>query len=202
MGTYCSYCERRLPTSLAVEHVIPKSLDPSLQTAWKNFLLGCTNCNSVKLNRPTNNRDFLWPDVDNTMLAYSYHQGGFVKIASGLKPSQLKKAKKLMDLVGLDRHISAGNPVPAKRDKRWQQRKDAWDAAVQSRLRLTQLGDVPAAQELIIEIAVGLGFFSVWMTVYSDHQAIRQGLIQKFKGTAVDCFDATYILSNRPRGRI
>jgi 5-methylcytosine-specific restriction endonuclease McrA len=52
LGIYCSYCERRLPVSLAVEHVVPKSLEPTLETCWDNFLLGCTNCNSVKLARP------------------------------------------------------------------------------------------------------------------------------------------------------
>lgn len=26
LGIYCSYCERRLPVSLAVEHVVPKTL--------------------------------------------------------------------------------------------------------------------------------------------------------------------------------
>lgn len=35
LGTYCSYCERRLPVSLAVEHVVPKSLVP--KEVW-NYL--------------------------------------------------------------------------------------------------------------------------------------------------------------------
>ena len=48
LGIYCSYCERRLPVSLAVEHMAPKSLHPDRELEWKNFLLGCTNCNSVK----------------------------------------------------------------------------------------------------------------------------------------------------------
>ena len=52
LGTYCSYCERRLPISLAVEHVVPKDLHPELKTEWTNFLLGCTNCNSVKADQP------------------------------------------------------------------------------------------------------------------------------------------------------
>lgn len=52
LGDYCSYCERRLPASLAVEHVQPKSHVPELETSWDNFLLACTNCNSVKGSKP------------------------------------------------------------------------------------------------------------------------------------------------------
>src|SRR5262245_42153433 len=84
LGLYCSYCERRLPTSLAVEHVVPKSLNKKLETSWDNFLLGCTNCNSVKLAQPTNKRDFLWPDLDNTLAAFTYSAGGFVAVEGGL----------------------------------------------------------------------------------------------------------------------
>lgn len=51
LGSYCSYCERQVAASLAVEHVIPKNLHPELETEWNNFLLGCTNCNSVKSDR-------------------------------------------------------------------------------------------------------------------------------------------------------
>jgi len=202
LGTYCSYCERRLPTSLAVEHVVPKNREPSLKTTWDNFLLACTNCNSVKLDQPTNKRDFLWPDVDNTLRAYTYSVGGFVTVAAGLTAAHNRMAKKLMDLVGLDRYKAAGNPSPARRDKRWQQRKDAWDAAVLAKAKLAELGDAPAARDLVFIAAEGYGFFSVWMTVFSDHKAIKQGLIQRFKGTATDCFDANSAPMKRPKGRI
>lgn len=202
MGIYCSYCERRLPTSLAVEHVVPKSLEPELETTWDNFLLGCTNCNSVKLAQPTNKRDFLWPDIDNTLAAFSYSEGGFVDVSPGLSTTLKRKAGKLMTLVGLDRHESATRPRPAARDKRWQQRLDAWNAAVLARTRLAELGDMQAAQDLVLIAAEGYGFFSVWMRVFSDHQGIRKGLIERFKGTAADCFDANTASQPRPNGRL
>ncbi|MBE2287417.1 MAG: HNH endonuclease [Prosthecobacter sp.] len=202
LGIYCSYCERRLPASLAVEHVVPKSLVPELETTWDNFLLGCTNCNSVKLNQPTNKRDFLWPDVDNTMRAYSYSPGGFVDVADGLTTTMSRKAKKLMDLVGLDRHEAEGRPAPAPRDKRWQQRKDAWDAAVLAKARLAELNNAPAAMDLVLIAAEGFGFFSIWMTVFADHPAIKRALVQRFKGTADDCFDPNFDPVARPRGRL
>jgi uncharacterized protein (TIGR02646 family) len=202
MGIYCSYCERRLPTSLAVEHVVPKSLDAALETTWENFLLGCTNCNSVKLAQPTNKRDFLWPDLDNTLAAFVYSEGGFVEVRPGLAATMKRKAGKLMKLVGLDRHGAAGHPDPAGRDKRWQQRLDAWNAAVLAKTRLAELGDAPAARDLVLIAAEGYGFFSVWMTVFADHRALRQALIQRFKGTAGDCFDANFELQARPGGRL
>lgn len=202
MGIYCSYCERRLPTSLAVEHVVPKSLEPDLETSWENFLLGCTNCNSVKLAQPTNKNYFLWPDIDNTFAAYSYTEGGFVEVSSGLDQGLKRKARKLVELVGLDRHGASGHPKPAPRDKRWQQRIDAWNAAVLARTRLAELNDAPAAQELVLIAAEGYGFFSVWMTVFGTHRAIRQGLTVRFKGTARDCFDASFKIQPRPGGRL
>ena len=51
LGTYCSFCERRIPTNLAVEHILPKDEDlpfADLRNEWTNFLLSCVNCNSSK----------------------------------------------------------------------------------------------------------------------------------------------------------
>jgi 5-methylcytosine-specific restriction endonuclease McrA len=48
IGRYCSYCERFIPVSLAVEHKLPKSIHPDLEWRWENFLLACANCNSAK----------------------------------------------------------------------------------------------------------------------------------------------------------
>lgn len=59
LGLYCSYCERRLPTSLAIEHIMPKSLHPGLEVEWTNFLLTCNNCNSVKGKQEITVEDFL-----------------------------------------------------------------------------------------------------------------------------------------------
>jgi hypothetical protein len=104
--------------------------------------------------------------------------------------------------VGLDRHEADGRPAPAPRDKRWQQRKDAWDAAVLAKARLAELNDAPAAMDLVLIAAEGFGFFSIWMTVFADHLAIKRALVNRFRGTANDCFDANYDLVTRPRGRL
>jgi 5-methylcytosine-specific restriction endonuclease McrA len=50
LDTYCSYCERRIATNLAVEHIQPKGRPAyaNLIGRWDNFLLACVNCNSTK----------------------------------------------------------------------------------------------------------------------------------------------------------
>src|SRR4051794_30755826 len=72
LGTYCSYCERRIPTNLAVEHIQPKGLPQyaHLINEWTNFLLGCVNCNSAKATTPVEIDDYYFPDRDNTFSAF------------------------------------------------------------------------------------------------------------------------------------
>lgn len=202
LGPYCSYCERRLPVSLAVEHVSPKSTDPARELDWSNYLLSCTNCNSVKNNQQTNDNDFLWPDRDNTLKAFEYGAGGFVSLEVTLPDEVRPRAENLMKIVGLNRHRQRGWPRPAKGDKRWEQRRDVWLAAMHSKNLLQQLENSPAARELVVTIALGYGFFSVWMKVFAGDQAMRTRLIRAFTGTAQDCFDADGQAVSRPSGRI
>ncbi len=92
LGSYCSYCERRFPSSLAVEHVVPKSLHPELEIEWTNFLLGCNNCNSVKGKKIVEVDNFLWCDRDNTFLAFTYLSGGFVRLSDKLNKEHKTRA--------------------------------------------------------------------------------------------------------------
>lgn len=201
LGTYCSYCERRLPINLAVEHVVPKSLEKALETEWTNFLLGCTNCNSVKGDQPVIVDDVLWPDRDNTFLAFKYVKGGFVYLAEDLSPVQEAKAQALLDLVGLQRHRARGWGRPAPRDKRWEQRDQVWAAAERCRKNYEILEEADAAKEFVLTAAEGFGFFSVWMTVFDTYPSVKVGLIALFAGTA-DCFDADGKPLNRAGGHI
>ena len=205
LGSYCSYCERRLPVSLAVEHVTPKSVVPALETTWSNFLLGCTNCNSVKSDKETNAADFLWPDRDNTLRAFRYSAGGIVGTAPALDAEAKPLADKLRDLVGLDRHpLAPRGRRPARRDKRWKDREQVWATAERQKATLASLPEVvrPAVRTLILDTATGYGFFSVWMAVFADDRDIRLGLIERMTGTAADCFDADGLPVARPDGRI
>ena len=197
LGRYCSYCERRLPTSLAVEHMAPKSLHPDREREWNNFLLGCTNCNSVKGDTDVADDHVLWPDRHNTMLALAYSRGGFVRVAAGLSPELQRRGQTLIDLVGLDRHGGHGKPEPTKRDRRWRDREEVWARALACRYNFESLGRSEEARGLVLEVAKGYGFFSVWFAVFERHIDVRLALIDTFPGTATSCFDERAGLINR-----
>ena len=202
LGRYCSYCERRLPTSLAVEHMAPKSLHQEREVEWDNFLLGCTNCNSVKDDRDVPDDDILWPDRHNTMLALAYSPGGFVRLVAGLSPELRRRAQALIDLVGLDRHGRHGGQQPARRDRRWEDREEAWATAEACRGRFESLGESEQARDLVIEAAKWHGFFSVWFAEFDRHVDVKLALIDAFPGTATSCFGQDGSLLNRPGAAI
>lgn len=201
-GTYCSYCERRIPTCLGVEHVSPKSLDPTRATDWKNFLLSCVNCNSTKSTKPTNDHDFLWPDKDNTLKAVEYVAGGLVKASSALDPQVLQKATALIELVGLDRH-PAQPPAkkPAGSDRRYMEREEKWKIAQQMRADLTQYDSI-GFRGALVELAKQSGFFGIWMAAFHDDSDMRGRFVKAFDGTAMDCFEPDWSLKIRAGGHI
>ncbi|MCG8004234.1 MAG: HNH endonuclease [Candidatus Thiodiazotropha lotti] len=202
LGNYCSYCERRLPASLAVEHMSPKDLVPERKLDWDNFLLGCVNCNSVKGVKNLDDEACFWPDRDNTLRAIQYEAGGFVSVADDLGPTNRERAVETINLVGLDRHGGLVGKKPARRDKRWSQRDEAWEAAVMARNNYDELNQCEAARNLVIQAAVGLGFFSVWLKVFGQYPEVIVRLIEAFKGTSADCFGADFSFVNRPGGLI
>jgi uncharacterized protein (TIGR02646 family) len=108
LGFYCSYCERRIATNLAVEHIQPKNLPQyeHLEGRWENFLLGCVNCNSTKSDKDVVLADVLLPDRDNTGFAYSYREDGEIQLNNELSQEQRTLAASTLRLVGLDKRIS------------------------------------------------------------------------------------------------
>lgn len=107
LGCYCSYCERRIATNLAVEHILPK--DPALghshlRNEWSNFLLACVNCNSAKKTTVIDFSEYLLPDRDNTFHYFHYSPiTGFVEVVSGLDPIVEAMAQRTCDLMALNR---------------------------------------------------------------------------------------------------
>lgn len=202
LGKYCSYCERRLPASLAVEHMAPKSVHQAREVDWGNFLLGCTNCNSVKDDVDVADDDVLWPDRHNTMLALAYSRGGFVRLAGALIPELQRRAQTLIDLVGLDRHGAPGWSSPAKRDERWRDRESVWSLAERCRASFDASRRSDDALELVLAAATGYGFFSVWFAVFDQHIDVKLALVDAFPGTAASCFGQDGSLINRPGAEI
>ena len=155
-----------------MEHVVPKSVAEELEKDWSNLLLGCVNCNSRKWNNNHSREGYLWPDSDDTFGAFLYRSGGRVSVKSGLADGERSKASALSDLVGL-------SGTGTRTDRRRHKRTQAWDLAVMVR----QLVDAGHSRTLAVEVALGTGFFSVWMAVFQDDDDMRQRLAAAFPGT-------------------
>ncbi|MCY4173030.1 MAG: HNH endonuclease [Cyanobacteria bacterium MAG CAR3_bin_5] len=171
IGEYCSYCER--PGDLDVEHVIPKSVATDLETEWSNLLLGCRNCNSRKSNKNHSRDGYLWPDRDDTFNAFVYNESGRVSVNEGLAEDEHRS--KALALFNLVERGAQGSPT----DKRHRKRREAWNQAVCARCRIRDA----ESRDLAVLVALGTGFFSVWMTVFHDDGDMRQRLTAAFPGT-------------------
>ncbi len=189
MGEYCSYCEMQLDASLAVEHVQPKkppgaaAAIPERELDWDNFLLACTNCNSTKGDTDVVLNDYLWPDRDDTFHALRYSEGGVVESVPG---ALQVRSDRLIKLVGL--HVRPDTLEAS--DRRWLNRREAWDMAVRAKDRLARcpLDATQVMRAQIIETAQAKGFWSVWMTVFADDPAMRDLLLQALPGTNTGLF--------------
>jgi uncharacterized protein (TIGR02646 family) len=202
MGAYCTYCERRIPTNLAVEHIQPKGLPQyaALIGRWDNFVLGCVNCNGTKTDKDVVLAHVLLPDRDNTAAAFAYTADGKVAPAHGLTAAQQQLAADTLALCGLDKGPSEvtdenGRIVAIDRSA---QRMEVWAMALTSK---EDLAAAPTAgmRRQIVKTAQASGFFSIWMQVFDDDAQMRRmlidgfvqnGLFYGFAGTARSCFDA------------
>lgn len=174
LGKYCSYCERRIEASLAVEHILPKVKYPHLKRDWTNFLLACANCNSTK--SETKPEDTLLPDIHNTFYAFAYDELGGVLPNSSLSATETNQAQNMLNLVKLERRMI--------------DRFEKWDTA-QKQFTKLQKEDTPIVRSLIVDTARASGHFSVWMTVFASDSDMLLRFIEAFPGTARECFDPT-----------
>lgn len=193
MGEFCSYCEVRLPASLAVEHVRPKSLNPNLETDWDNFLLACTNCNSIKGKRDIDLEEFVWPDRHNTSLIFKYEDNGFIKPVKNLSVEITERAKALLDLVGLNRTTSAEgtNDYDKASDRRFENRLSAILHAYESVQLLEEAPDnaKDSIIQLLTKVVQSGGFWSIYMMAFKNHPEVRRSLIQALPGTRQEFFN-------------
>ena len=191
IGAYCSYCEMKLDSNLAVEHVKPKKVDGVIQADrlldWDNLLLACTNCNSSKGNENIKISEYFWPDIDNTCRPFEYSEGGCITAAQWLSPDMKEKAERTLALTGLDK--TPADTTEAS-DLRWLRRKEAWEIA---QLSLSDLrsNNIEAMRVQIVRTMTGHGYWSIWMTVFSGDADMRRRFIQAIAGTDSNCFDAS-----------
>lgn len=200
LGDYCSYCGTRLPASLAIEHVRPKGSNPDLRLKWDNFLLACTNCNSTKGPEDVVLDEYFWPDSDNTFRAFVYTEGGLIEVNPSLSDDEHNRARNTIDLTGLDR-TPANDPSVS--DRRWRNRLHTWTMATEIR-EILDGEDTEFIRQLIVKLAVAQGFWSVWMTVFTDDQDMLQRLVDAdaFPGTSKNCFDDQCHPVLRPGGAL
>ena len=198
IGDYCSYCEVALHDQVDVEHVLPKSINDSLELDWSNFLLACGTCNSIKGSKDIELDDVFWPDQDNTSRVFFYELDEAPQAVDhpDVDPS---KAAATLQLTGIDRQ--PGHPKLSDRDRRWKKRFDAWGLALEIAQMLESRDDAEM-RSLAVEVAAARGFWSVWMTVFSDDPDMLNLLIDRFPGTATDCFDDQFAFVPRPGGSV
>ncbi len=197
---YCSYCERHLPTGLAVEHIQPKAVYPHLELSWDNFLLGCVNCNSTKGDQDVLLHDLLLPDRDNTFAAFEYADDGQVAPAGHLDPRVRALAERTLTLTGQNtrRGLPRDRNLRRVALDRIGQRRETWLMALES-LDELQRSPTDPLRNAIVRLARATGFFSLWMKVFEADPDMRRRLIAAFPGTAGDCFDAGSLpVSPRP----
>lgn len=194
IGRYCSYCERRVATNLAVEHIQPKGLPAyvPLEGRWNNFLLGCVNCNSTKKDKDLVLADTLLPDRDNTFAAFDYFADGRIEVSAMVSLVNRAMAVRLLSLVGLDKPISLffdenGKQVALDRVA---QRMEVWGIALEAKQDVDANPGNDAVRRGAVRTAQGEGFFSIWMTVFAGDVDMRKRLIEAFPGTqGSGCFD-------------
>jgi uncharacterized protein (TIGR02646 family) len=197
---YCSYCERYVPTGLAVEHIQPKVTYPRLELSWDNFLLGCVNCNSTKGDQQVLLHDLLLPDRDNTFAAFDYADDGQVAPAAHLDAKARALAERTLAITGQNtrRGLPQNRNLRRVALDRIGQRRETWLMALDSLSELRR-SPSPELRNAIVRVAQVAGFFSIWMKVFEAEPDMRRRFIAAFTGTAVDCFDAgTLPVSPRP----
>jgi uncharacterized protein (TIGR02646 family) len=194
LGSYCSYCERRIATRLAVEHIQPKGLPAyaHLIGRWDNYLLGCVNCNSTKGNKNVVLSDVFLPDRDNTFAAFTYLPDGKVTPSQAVIDAGLDvMARRTLALTGLDKPISLALDENGKQVAidRMSQRMEVWAIAREAKADVDANAGNEAVKRCAVRAAQGHGFFSIWMTVFQGDADMCNRLIDAFEGTrASGCF--------------
>ena len=178
LGRFCSFCERKVVASLAVEHKLPKTERADLEREWTNLLLACSNCNSRKGRQQVDPDGIIWPDIDDTFNAIDYHRDGSVTASLNLPSSDRTRAARLLSLCGLDLTMYTG---PA--DHRWFDRLEIWSLAEKSLSQLRER-DTDSLREHIACTAANMGGFSIWMAVFRGDALMRAALVASHPGTA------------------
>lgn len=180
IGSYCTFCERNAYSSaLDVEHIKDKHTHVSRSLLWRNFILGCKNCNPIKGTKKISSMYF--PTVHDTfhVIYYSPVTGAaLVNTTVCTTPQMVLMAQGLINLVGLDR--IPGHPDLSNKDKRWSERIDTFNVA-QRYFSKYKNGHIDL--ETLIDFAKVKGYWSIWMETCKTDAAVINELVNKFPCT-------------------
>ena len=191
IGEYCSYCERPILTSLAVEHIQPKTHNGHLELVWSNLLLACTNCNSTKGYTDVVLADYFWSDRDNTYNKFSYDISGLVKVNPLLNAVDAVKAQNTISLVGLDRIQPNAGTIAWEEasDRRHEHRIQAYIEANNYAADYDKATIEDRAKFLPFLVVIGKKcFWSIWMNAFERFPEVQRALIDGFLGTRLGLF--------------
>lgn len=169
-GCYCHICEIRL--NLEIEHIKYKDHYENLASVWWNFLLVCRYCNARKgsVRVKGYRQSYIWPHLNNTLLAFAYELDGQVKPRNSLDAHDIARASNLISVYKLSDSVTS-NGTP---DKRFKRRIEVFKQANDRRL---EFRDGKATAEAIVDAVTNTGFFSTWLKVFEDVPEIKQALI-------------------------
>ncbi len=195
IASYCSYCERKIETNLAVEHIQPKKGKygkPELEGNWHNFLLACVNCNSTKGHKEVRFNNLFLPDRDNTFYAFTYTADGNIEPLNTLSENNKFRANNTLSLVGLNKCVSEMHSKSGKSiaQDRMTQRIEIWGIAETSLDDYINNLENKVIKKYIVKLMLTSGFFSIWMTIFKDYSDMKTLFINAISGTKESgCFD-------------
>lgn len=195
IGNYCAYCNMVLTDGPQVEHVAPKVINPQLRLKWSNMLLACGACNRAKSAWPYESNTHYLPDYHNTYLAFDHvivphpkkkNLMACVPVPKNINLVNIEKAANTIELF----KFNAITSNPRATDLRWKYRFEAYQSSRLWRDSWDNWGkDVPDAfVPLLLDAALGKGFFSIWFECFHNVTIVKRNLIEAFPGTRLDCF--------------
>lgn len=167
-----------------IEHVVPKTKNRNLVLEWANLLLGCKTCNTIKNNNNDSREAYPFPDEYNTAYLYEY-KNGKVQINEELSENEYEMAKKLFELIKLNREYNSSK----RADDRDIARMHEYNKA---KMSLEDYMEAPIPQMVNVISRSPEGFFSVWLEIFEDYPEVKKAILEAVPGTALECYDDEY----------
>ena len=197
IGWICCYCEMPVNNMIEVEHVHPVA-NGGDALSWDNFLLSCRYCNGVKSNRNPGRNGYLWPDADNTVIAFSYSENNIIEPSTELPGPIYEMANKTIELLGLDRRPGNKNE-PTNADLRWIRRTEIWGIIDESYNDWLNNKTLAFARQ-IAKTAVASGFYSYWIKKFREENIVLNEMHREFPNTYLPQYNAQGDLMLRANG--